>query len=139
MNFDTIRTVLRRALLLGAIGALVIGVGTGVVGLVTSGPGGLWSGLVGAVLSLLFLGITGIGVLGAGRLAGGDSLVAMAVLMGGWFAKLILFVVVMIAISKQPWVVPGVLLASIVGTVMVSLVVDCLVVARSRIPVSDRV
>ena len=139
MRFDTISTVLRRALVLGAIGALVIGVGTGLVGLATSGAGGLWSGLVGAVLSLLFLGITAIGILGAGRLAHGDSLVAMAVLMGGWFLKLVLFVLAMILIARQPWVVPGVLLASIVGTVIVSLVVDCVVVARSRIPVSQRV
>jgi hypothetical protein len=63
----------------------------------------------------------------------------MAVLMGGWFVKLILFVVAMILIARQPWVVPGVLLVSIVGTVMVTLVVDCVVVARSRIPVSNRV
>jgi hypothetical protein len=139
VNFDTITTVLRRALVLGAIGALVIGVGTGLVGLALSGIGGLWSGLVGAVLSLLFLGITAVGILGSGRLARGDSLVAMAVLMGGWFLKLVVFVVAMIVIAKQPWVVPGVLLASIVGTVAVSLVVDCVVVARSRIPVSDRV
>jgi hypothetical protein len=139
MNFDSITSVLRRALLLGAVGALVIGVGTGVVGLVVAGVGGLWSGLVGAVLSLLFLGISAVGILAAGRLARGDSLVAMAVLMGGWFVKLILFVVAMILIARQPWVVPGVLLVSIVGTVMVTLVVDCVVVARSRIPVSNRV
>lgn len=139
MNFDTISSVLRRALVAGAVGALVIGVGTGVVGLVVAGTGGLWSGLVGAVLSLLFLGITAVGILASGRLARGDSLVAMAVLMGGWFLKLVLFVIVMILIAKQPWVVPGVLLASIVGTVMVTLLVDCVVVARSRIPVSNRV
>jgi cytochrome bd-type quinol oxidase subunit 1 len=139
VKFDTITTVLSRALLLGAAGALVIGVGTGIVGLVIGGAGGLWSGLVGAVLSILFLGITAIGILGAGRLARGDSLVAMAVLMGGWFLKLVVFVVAMVAIGRQPWVVPGVLLASIVGTVLVTLVVDCVVVARARIPVSDRV
>jgi hypothetical protein len=139
MNFDSITSVLRRALLLGAVGALVIGVGTGLVGLAVAGIGGLWSGLVGAVLSLLFLGISAVGILAAGRLARGDSLVAMAALMGGWFVKLILFVVAMIAIGRQPWVVPGVLLVSIVGTVMVTLVVDCVVVARSRIPVSNRV
>jgi hypothetical protein len=139
VNFDSINSVLRRALGLGAIGALVIGVGTGLVGLGISGVGGLWSGLVGAVLSLLFLGITAVGILGTGRLARGDSLVAMAVLMGGWFLKLVLFVLAMILIARQPWVVPGVLLASIVGTVIVSLVVDCVVVARSRIPVSNRV
>ena len=77
------------------------------MGLVVAGTGGLWSGLVGAVLSLLFLGITAVGILASGRLARGDSLVAMAVLMGGWFLKLVLFVIVMILIAKQPWVVPG--------------------------------
>lgn len=139
MRFDSITTVLRRALLLGAAGAVIIGVGTGLVGLSIGGAGGLWSGLVGALLSLLYLGITAIGVLAAGRITRGDSLVAMALLMGGWFVKLVVFVLAMVLIGGQPWVVPGVLLASVVGTVLVTLVVDCVVVARARIPVSQRV
>ena len=140
MTFDTIATVLRRALLLGGLVGGAIGVVTGAIGLVVAGWGGLASGLVGAALTIAFLGITAAGMLVVGRVGGGgDSIAPFAVLMGAWFAKLVVFVFVMLLLRAQPWVVPGVLLASIVGTVIGSLVVDALVVGRARIPVSNRV
>ena len=139
MRFDTITTVLRRALVLGASVGLAVGLVTGLVGLAVAGVPGLASGLVGAVLTILFLGVTAAGVLAVGRRGRGDGTAACAVLMGGWLLKLGLFVVVRVLLRAQPWVVPGVLLASIVGTVLASLVVDAVVVGRARIPVTDRV
>lgn len=139
MNFDSISTVLRRALVLGGTAGAAVGVITGAVGLVIAGTDGLWSGLIGAGLTIVFLGLTALGVLTTGRLAHGDTTVAFAVLMGAWFAKFVVFLAVILVVGRQAWVVPGVLLASIVGTVLVSLLVDCIVVARARIPVSDRV
>ena len=139
MKFDTLTTVLRRALVLGAIVGGAIGLATGLVGLVVAGTGGLASGLVGAVLTILFLGITAVGILVSGRITRGDGTAAFAILMGGWFVKLILFVLVMLVLRAQPWVVPGVLLASIIGTVLASLFIDAVVVGRARIPVTDRV
>ncbi len=139
MRFASITTVLRRALLLGAAIGLAVGLLTGLVGLAVAGGPGLASGLVGAVLTIVFLGVTASGVLAVGRLGRGDGTAAFAVLMGGWLLKLVLFVLVMVVLRAQPWVVPGVLLASIVGTVLASLVVDAVVVGRARIPVTDRV
>ena len=139
MRTDTIRTVLRRSLTWGAIAGLAVGLACGLVGLSVAGGGGLASGLTGAVLTVLFLGVTAGGVLLMGRMMRGDSVAPFAVLMGAWFVKLVLFLVVMIVLRAQAWVQPYVLFASIVGTVIASLVVDCVVVARARIPVTDRV
>lgn len=139
MNFDSISTVLRRALILGGAAGVAVGVITGAIGLAVAGSGGLWSGLVGAGLTIVFLGLTALGVLATGRLAHGDTTVAFGVLMVAWFAKFVVFLAVILVVGRQAWVVPGVLLASIVGTVLVSLLVDCVVVARARIPVTNRV
>ncbi len=137
--FDTLATVLRRALVLGATVGFAIGLVTGLVGLAIAGLPGLASGLVGAVLTILFLGITALGVLVSGRLTRSGGIGAYAVLMLAWFAKLVVFIVVLLVLRTQAWVVPGVLLAGIVATVIASLVIDAIVVGRARIPVSDRV
>lgn len=139
MRLDSIRSVLRRSLGIGAAVGLAVGLVTGLVGLAVAGGPGLASGLVGAVLTIAFLGVTAAGVLAVGRLSRGDGLAAMGVLMGGWFVKLVVFVVVMLVLRSQPWVVPGVLLVSIIGTVLASLIVDAVVVGTARIPVTDRV
>lgn len=137
--FDTLATVLRRALVLGASVGFAIGLVTGLVGLAIAGLPGLASGLVGAVLTILFLGITALGVLVSGRLTRSGGMGAYVVLMLAWFAKLVVFIVVLLVLRTQAWVVPGVLLAGIVATVIASLVIDAIVVGRARIPVSDRV
>lgn len=137
--FDTLATVLRRALVLGATVGFAIGLVTGLVGLAVAGLPGLASGLVGAVLTILFLGITALGVLASGRLTRSGGIGAYTVLMLAWFAKLVVFIVVLLVLRTQAWVVPGVLLAGIVATVIASLVIDAIVVGRARIPVSDRV
>lgn len=139
MKFDTLGTVLRRAMILGAVVGLAIGIVTGLVGFAIAGGPGLASGLVGAVLTVVFLGVTAGGILVANRFSRGDGTAGFGVLMGGWFVKLLLFVVVMIALRSQPWVVPGVLLVGILGTVIASLLIDAIVVGRARIPVTDRV
>lgn len=136
---DSIADVMRRAVVMGAVVGLAIGLIAGLVGLVVAGPDGLVSGLVGAVLTVVFLGVTAVGILAAGRRPQGDSTVAFAVLMGGWFVKLALFVAAMLVVRSQPWVVPGVLLVSIIGTVIASLVIDAVVVGTARIPVTDRI
>lgn len=137
--FDTLATVMRRALVLGASIGFAVGLITGLVGLALFGWSGLASGLVGAVLTILFLGITALGLLISGRLTRRGGAAASAVLMFAWFAKLIVFVIVMVVLRSQPWVEPYVLLVSIVGTVIASLLVDAIVVGRARIPVTDRV
>ena len=137
-SFDSAATVLRRALVLGAIVALVIAVVYAVVGLLVAAGPGLVSGLVGSAFALLFLGVTALSLLVAGRFQGLGTNAFFAALLAGWLVKFVVFLVAMLALRDQPWVVPGMLFAAIVTTVVASLVVDAVVVSRARIAVGSR-
>jgi hypothetical protein len=91
--------------------------------------------LIGAAFSLVFLGITAIGLMLAGRFGGLGSNAFFAALLGGWLLKFVLFLGAMFLLRGQPWVQPYVLFGSIVATVLSSLVVDGIVVSRARIPI----
>jgi hypothetical protein len=136
-SFDSAATVLRRALVLGAIVALAIAVVYAVVGLLVAAGPGLVSGLVGSAFALLFLGVTALSLLVAGRFQGLGTNAFFAALLAGWLVKFVVFLVAMLALRDQPWVVPGMLFAAIVTTVIASLVVDAVVVSRARIAVGS--
>ena len=136
--FDTGRTVLRRALVGGIAVTLGIGVVAGLAGLLLYGSGGLVSGLVGAAFALVFLGLTIAGLMVSNRYIGSTNPVpALVVVLGSWFAKVVLFVLAMVVVGQQPWVQPMVLFLSLVVAVMAFLVLDVVVVARARIPVGS--
>ena len=136
--FDTARTVLRRALVGGVAVSLGIGIVAGLVGLVIAGPGGLASGLLGAVFAFLFLGLTIAGLLASNRYIGSTNPVpALVVVLGSWFAKVVLFILAMLVLGRQPWVQPMVLFLALVVAVLAFLVLDVVVVARARIPVGS--
>jgi hypothetical protein len=137
-SFDSAATVLRRALALGALVALAIAVVAAVVGFIVGGGTGLVSGLVGSAFALLFLGVTAVSLLVAGRFQGLGTNAFFAALLAGWLVKFVVFLVAMLALRDQPWIVPGVLFAAIVSTVLASLVVDAVVVSRARIAVGTR-
>jgi len=132
--------ILRRTLIVSALATLVLAVIAGGIGFAVAGAHGLWSGLVGVLLTMLLLGVTAGSILFANRWFGDPLYVQFffAIVLGGWLVKIGLFVVVMLLLGRQPWVVPQVLFLSIVAGVVVSLVIDALVVMRMRLPnVSD--
>lgn len=132
--------ILRRTLIWSAISAAALAVIAGGVGLAVAGTDGLWSGLLGVLLAVLFLAITGASILFANRWFGDPLYVQLffAIVLGGWLLKLGIFVVVMILLSGQPWIVPLVFFLSIVAGVLMSLIVDVIVLTRMRLPnVSD--
>ena len=137
-TFDSAATVLRRAVRLGALVAAAVAVVAGGIGLLVAGTSGLVSGLVGAAFALLFLGVTAVGLIIAGRSLDTPlgPTVFFAVVLGGWIVKLVLFLVAMLLLRDQPWVQPVVLFLAIVATVLGSLAVDVVVVSRSRIPIA---
>ena len=137
-TFDSAASVLRRALRLGALVAAGVAVVAGGLGLLLAGVPGLVSGLVGAAFALLFLGITAVGLIAAGRSLDGPlgPTVYFAVVLGGWVVKLLVFLVAMLVLRGQPWVQPMVLFLAIVATVLGSLAVDVIVVTRARIPIA---
>lgn len=137
----TSNPVMKRALAWGGLLALVIMVIGAIVGGIVAGWPGVASALVGTALAVVFMGITAASILLANRFAGGDMFVPafFGIVMGGWLLKLVVFVVLVFVLRAQPWVQPVVLFASVVAGVIGSLVVDILVVMRSRMPYASDV
>ncbi|MCU1438048.1 MAG: hypothetical protein JWP66_1135 [Naasia sp.] len=129
--------VMRRILAWEAIVALVAAVGGAAIGWVVSGPEGLAGALIGAAMALFFLGVTAASILVANRSAGTDAFVAafFGIVLGGWLLKFVVFLALVFLLKDQPWLDTTVLFLTIVAVVLGSLVVDVLVVARSRVPV----
>lgn len=132
----TSNPVLRRALLWGGVLAAGIAVVGGVLGFVFAGTEGLVSALLGTLIAVLFMGLTVGSILLANRFAGSDVFVGafFGIVLGGWLLKFILFIVLVVALRGAEWLDPVVLFLSIVAGVIGSLVVDVLVVAKSRLP-----
>jgi len=130
-------TTLRRALALGGALAAAIALVGGIAGYLTVGPRGLVSALVGTAMAFVFLAVTAVSILLAGRTGKSDVLSPsfFGIVLGGWLAKFVVFLVLVFVLKDQPWIDNTVLFLSIVAGVVGSLVVDVLVVGRSRIPV----
>ena len=132
--------ILRRTLIWSAVATVVLAIIAGGIGYLVAQGEGLVSGLLGVLLAAVFLAITGISILIANRWYGDPIYVQLffAIVLGGWLLKLGIFVVVMIVLSGQPWIVPMVFFLSIVAGVAMSLVVDVIVLTQMRLPnVSD--
>ena len=137
----TSNPVLRRALIWGGLLAGVILIVAGVLGLVFAGVEGLVSAIVGTVMAVVFMAITAASILLANRFAGSDVFVGafFGIVLGGWLLKFVLFIVLVVVLRDAPWLNGTVLFLSIVAGVIASLVVDVLVVARSRLPYASDV
>jgi hypothetical protein len=132
--------ILRRTLIWSAVSAAVLAIVAGGVGFAVDRMDGLWSGLLGVLLAVVFLGITAGSILFANRWFGDPLYVQLffAIVLGGWLLKLGIFLVVMIVLAGQPWISPLVFFLSIVAGVAMSLIIDVIVLTRMRLPnVSD--
>ena len=136
----SVTPILLTALRYGAIVAGVVAVVAGVVGVLVDGVPGLLGGLLGAALSAIYLGLTAISMLIAGRITRGDttSPVFFGVVLGVWFLKLIVFVVAAILVGGAPWMNAYVFFGAVIAAVLGSLVADIVAVQTTRVPyVSD--
>lgn len=139
-NQPTSIPVLRRILVYGGFLALGIGVVGAIVGGLVAGTPGVVSALVGTVMAVVFMGITAGSILLANRFAGSEAAVGafFAIVLGGWLVKFVVFLVIVVLIKDQPWINPVVLFLSIIAGVIGSLIVDAIVVMKSRMTyVSD--
>lgn len=132
----TVTPLLTRSLRYGGIVALVVAVGAGVLGWVLAGGPGLAGAIVGAVLAAVFLGLTAVSILVAGRVTGGDlsSPVFYGIVLGVWTLKLILFFVLSLWLRTQDWIDPAVFGFTAIAAVLGSLVADAIALLRSRVP-----
>lgn len=132
--------VLRRALVLDGFVALGIAVVGGVIGFIVDGGVGLISALIGTALAVIFMGVTAATILLANRFSGSDMFVGafFGIVLGGWMLKFVVFLIVVFLLKDQSWVNPVILFLSVIVGVIGSLIVDVMVMLKSRMPyVSD--
>ena len=133
--------VLRRILIYGGYVALAIAVVGSVVGYLVAGGTGVLSALIGTIMSVAFMGITAGSILLANRVAGSESAIGgfFGIIMGGWLLKFVVFLVLLMVLQNRDWISPMVLFFCIVAGVLGSLVVDAVVVMKSRMPYASDV
>ena len=123
----------------GIVGGVILLV-AGAVGFIVAGAPGLWSGVLGALIGVVFPALTAVTIL-IGNIWFGTVHyleIFFGVVLGGWIVKLILAIVLLVALVGQPWVQPIVLYFSLVAAAVGSLAVDLVALARMRLPaVSD--
>lgn len=131
-----ITSMLRQVLIWTGIAAIVLVVLSGGIGFLTAGSDGLWSGLAGVALAILFLALTPLSVLIANRWYGREmfATVFFGIVMGSWLLKLVVFVVAIVILRGQDWVVPLIIFLALVAGIVVSLVIDAVVFTRMRMP-----
>lgn len=121
--------VFRRVLRWSAVVAAIVAVVGGLIGFFVAGWPGVVSALIGAAITLVFAGITVLSLILAARV---DTLYFMAVILGAWLLKFVLFLGVLFAIKGQPFIHDWMLWGSVVAAVIGTLIVDvaCVVTAR---------
>jgi hypothetical protein len=132
--------VLLLSLKYGAVIAAVVAVLAGVIGFLVSGGPGVAGALIGTALSAVFLGLTAVSMLIAGRVSKGDPLHPgyFGVVIGAMPVKLILFVVLALWLRGQDWLDLRVLAVAAIVNVLGSLIADVVAFSRARVPyVSD--
>jgi len=136
----SVTPILKRALLYGAVVAVVVAVGGGIIGWLVAGTPGVVGALLGAVLAAVYLGLTAGSMLLAGRVTHGDgtSPLFFGIVLGVWVLKLVVFVIAAIWLRGQSWLDPGVFFGAVIVAVIGSLVADIVAFLRARVPyVSD--
>jgi len=132
--------IFMKALRVGGLATLALLVICGGIGWMISGDRGLVGGILGAAFAGIFLGLTIASIAIANRMVASGSYVVIffAVVVGGWLLKFIAFFIAARMLRDAPWLDPKVLFFSLVGSVLISLVIDVFLVQKSRLPyISD--
>lgn len=137
-NRETVSStpVLRAALTYGVgIGSAVIVIAA-VVGLVVADAPGMWSGILGALVGVIFPAMTALSILVANRWFGTPAFLQIffGIVMGVWIVKFALVVVLLLVLSGLDWIVPLVFYVALVVAAVAALVVDLIVLSKIRVP-----
>jgi len=133
----TSQPVLMRALRWGLIiTALLVIVFAG-IGWLVSGLEGLVGGVIGTAIGGVFLVLTVGSIAFANRLIGSPNYLVLffVIVLGAWILKFVIFIVSSIMLRDRDWLDPTVLFFGIVTAVIFSLIIDAIIVAKSRIPI----
>jgi len=132
----SVAPILKLALRYGALVAGAAAIVGGTIGYLVAGVPGLLGALVGAGLAAVFLGLTTVSVLIAGRATRSDPTnpVFFAIVVGALGVKLVLFLVFALWLRGQTWIDPGVFAFTAIAAVIGSLIGDAVAFARARVP-----
>jgi len=135
------QAVLARALKVAAIAGLVQLAVLGTIGFLIAGEPGLVGALLGSAISIVFLGLTAASIVIANRFVASDFfiIVFFVIVLGTWLLKFVGFIIAALLLRDQPWLDPTILFLSIIVGVLVSLIVDVVVVVKSRLPYASDV
>lgn len=128
-NIPSSVPVMQRVLKWSLLLTLVIALVGGVAGYFVAGWSGVWSALVAAGVTLLFTGLTVLSVILAARF---DPMFFIAVLLGMWILKLIAFLGVLAVVKAFGFTHDWMLWATMMAALLGQLVIDIIVVQRSR-------
>lgn len=132
--------MLRRSIAWSAVATVVIAVAGSVIGFLVAEMPGVYSALVGAVLAALFLGLTAVIMLVAAHYQpAGNITVYFGIVIGGWAIKLVLFLVVLIMLRGQSWIHGYVFFFCVLASVIASLVIDLVVMAKTPVTYASHV
>lgn len=132
--------VLRTALVWGGgIGLLVLAAAA-LVGFLIAAVPGLFSGVLGALVGVVFPALTAVSILVANRWYGHPAYLQIffGVVLGGWLVKFVLVIVALLVLLRLEWIDTLVFFFSLVAAAVAALIVDLVVIMRMRLPaVSD--
>lgn len=133
------QTILRRILVWSAVLAAIVAVIGGVVGFLVAGAPGLFGAVIGTVVAALFGALTALSILLAIKVSKGDlfSGAFFGIVLGGWLVKFVVFIALIFIIRDVDWIHPIAAFISIVAAVVGSLIVDLVVIAKSRQPIIE--
>ena len=135
----TTETIIRRALRFGAILTAVVIVVGGVIGFLVDGSTGMISALIGALITAIFMGLTAVSFLVAGKLGKLPEGIAIyyGIILGTFFIKFVIFLILVISLRNAPWLNPTIFGFTTIVAVLGTLVVDVLALLRGRVPYVD--
>lgn len=132
--------MLRRTLLWSGLFTLAIAAAGSLVGFLVAGAEGVYSALLGAVLAALFLGLTAVIMLIAARYHQPENIsIYFGIVLGGWALKIVLFLVGLIMLRGQEWIHGYVFFFCVLASVIASLVIDMVVMAKTRVTYASHV
>lgn len=134
----TSQAVFLRALRWGIIMTVVlIAAFAGIGWLVAEGPG-LVGGVIGTGVGGLMLLLTVGSIAFANRFIESPAYIAVffGIVLGSWVIKFIIFIVLVVLLRDQTWLDTKVMFLGLIASIVLSLVLDVLLVTKSRIPIA---
>ena len=135
-----VNAVVKKAFFTGLVMTSLVAFVAAIWGALVADIEGVWAALVGAGIAFGLLGLTPLSILWGFKLGKGDILSAgfFASVLGTWLVKFVVLLAAVFWLGDQTWLERTTLFLTIVAALLVGLIVDLVVVARSRMPyVSD--